>query len=151
MELPHDPVRLRLVKACALLLMGSAAWRVAPGVASHGLGHTLLLMDANEPFMIRAGLSRLEWLLALEGVHAAAIDRGVVTKLLDLLRRPDLDQGAGEVGGGGSLWAGDAQGGGCTGPAPHTGRTRRGSTLVCLPPLHPSPLGPTLQAWQTRQ
>lgn len=59
-------------------------------MASHSVGHTIQLMDAREPFLIKAGISRLDLLLELESVHVAALQAGAVPALLRLIDRQDV-------------------------------------------------------------
>ncbi|KFM28644.1 Uncharacterized protein F751_0801 [Auxenochlorella protothecoides] len=89
----HDPMRSALIKACALGLLGLAAIRTAPLMASHGVGHTLQLLDAKEPFLVRAGLGRLHFLLNLESTHRMALESQAVPRILSLLDQPRIDPG----------------------------------------------------------
>ncbi|KAL6782304.1 hypothetical protein ACKKBG_A06290 [Auxenochlorella protothecoides x Auxenochlorella symbiontica] len=86
-------MRSALIKACALGLLGLAAIRTAPLMASHGVGHTLQLLDAKEPFLVRAGLGRLHFLLNLESTHRMALESQAVPRILSLLDQPRIDPG----------------------------------------------------------
>ncbi len=88
-------MRSALIKACALGLLGLAAIRTAPLMASHGVGHTLQLLDAKEPFLVRAGLGRLHFLLNLESTHRTALESQAVPRILSLLDQPRVDPGEG--------------------------------------------------------
>lgn len=87
---PHEAARATVVKACAACLIGLATIKTLPLMASHGVGHTLQLMEAREPFLIKAGISRLNMLLTLESAHPAALQAGAVPRLLRLIDREDV-------------------------------------------------------------
>lgn len=65
------------------------------------MGNTLGLLDAQQPFMVKAGCSRLQLLLRLEAARERAAGEGAAPRLLALLRRRELlEADAGEAAGG---------------------------------------------------
>ena len=66
-----------------------------PSVAAASVGNCLSLMDAQQPFMVKAGCSRLQLLMRSEAARERAVQQGAARKLLRLLQAPDADEGAG--------------------------------------------------------
>ena len=65
--------------------------------AAHSVGHTIHLMDAKTPLLVKAGLSRLTLLLSLDAARDKALECGAAPKLLGLLRQEDAGAPSGAV------------------------------------------------------
>ena len=65
-----------------------------PSVAASSVGNTLSLMEAQEPFIVKAGCSRLQLLMRAEAARQRAVQQGAARKLLRLLQAPAVDDGA---------------------------------------------------------
>lgn len=64
-----------------------------PAVAASSVGNCLSLMEAQQPFMVKAGCSRLQLLMRLDSARERAVRQGAARKLLRLLQAPDADEG----------------------------------------------------------
>ena len=71
---------------------------VLPAVAAASVANCLALMDAEQPFIVKAGCSRLQLLMRAEAGRQRAVQEGAARKLLRLVQAPGADEG----GGGGS-------------------------------------------------
>jgi hypothetical protein len=83
----------------AFLMICGAGARVFPHVAAQAVGNCLALLEAEQPFMVKAGCSRLLMLMRLEAGRDKAVEEGAAAKLLRLVQQPEADQGGwvGEV------------------------------------------------------
>lgn len=88
---PGDPIKAKFVRFFALLMLAAAGMRVAPWAAAAMVGHAVALLDAREPFMVRAGMSRLQSLVGLDAARRRAVEEGAVGKLLVLVAQPGAD------------------------------------------------------------
>lgn len=111
------------------------------------MGNCLALLDAQQPFMVKAGCSRLQLLLRLEAARERAAGEGAAPRLLALLRRRELleaDAGAPAGGrdgnGAGQLaptearlvWRSQQTARGCSAPLPGAStRVRSGGAVFC--------------------
>ena len=129
-----------------------AGLNVLPGVAAASVGNCLSLMEAQEPFIVKAGCSRLQLLMRAEAARQRAVEQGAARKLLRLLQAPAADEGAGRQGWGGmpsNLATAD-----CLRCNHGCGLLHAGPTSVLAWPLHPpTPALPpplaALQVWLT--
>lgn len=90
----HDTLRPRVLRFFALLMIAGAGANVLPHVAAASVGNCLSLLDATQPFMIKAGCSRLRLLMRLDAARARAVAAGAAAKLLRVVQAPDADAGA---------------------------------------------------------
>lgn len=112
-----------------------AGLNVLPGVAAASVGNCLSLMEAQEPFIVKAGCSRLQLLMRAEAARQRAVEQGAARKLLRLLQAPAADEGAGRQGWGGmpsNLATAD-----CLRCNHGCGLLHAGPTSVLAWPLHP--------------
>ena len=65
-----------------------------PSVAAASVGNCLSLMEAQEPFIVKAGCSRLQLLMRAKAARQRAVQQGAARKLLRLLQAPAADEGA---------------------------------------------------------
>ncbi|KAL4437812.1 hypothetical protein ABPG77_005724 [Micractinium sp. CCAP 211/92] len=89
-EAVEDTLRPRILRYFAFFMICSAGVNVLPHVAAASVGNTLGLLDAQQPFMVKAGCSRLQLLLRLEAARERAAGEGAAPRLLALLRRREL-------------------------------------------------------------
>ncbi|GAB4816074.1 hypothetical protein N2152v2_003120 [Parachlorella kessleri] len=81
-----DLIKARFVRFFALFMMVAAGFKVAPYVAASSVGHTLGLLDAQEPFLLKSGISRLLIVTRLSsGGRRRAVEGGAMPKLLRLV------------------------------------------------------------------
>ena len=83
----------RFVRVAAFVMICGAGLNVLPAVAAQSVPNCLALLDAQQPFMVKAGCSRLVLLMRLEAGRQKAVEVGAPRKLLSLVKRPDLDAG----------------------------------------------------------
>lgn len=98
----EDTLRPRVLRFFAFIMICGAGLNVAPAVASQAVANCLALLDAQQPFMIKAGCSRLQLLMRLEAAHKRAVQEGAAAKLVRLVERPDADQGGRRTADGGA-------------------------------------------------
>ncbi|KAL4419694.1 hypothetical protein ABPG75_006792 [Micractinium tetrahymenae] len=89
-EAVEDTLRPRILRYFAFFMICSAGLNVLPHVAAASVGNCLALLDAQQPFMVKAGCSRLQLLLRLEAARQRAAGEGAARRLLALLRRREL-------------------------------------------------------------
>ncbi|KAI7839218.1 hypothetical protein COHA_007031 [Chlorella ohadii] len=89
----HDTLRPKILRFFALLMIFGAGLNVLPSVAASSVGNTLSLMEAQEPFIVKAGCSRLQLLMRAEAARQRAVQQGAARKLLRLLQAPGADEG----------------------------------------------------------
>lgn len=124
-----------------------------PSVAAASVGNCLSLMEAQEPFIVKAGCSRLQLLMRAEAARQRAVQQGAARKLLRLLQAPAADEGAGRQGWGGML--SDLATADCLSCNRGCGLLGSGPTAVLAwpltPPTHPClpPQLAALQVWWT--
>ncbi|PSC70122.1 tRNA (5-methylaminomethyl-2-thiouridylate)-methyltransferase FAD-dependent cmnm(5)s(2)U34 oxidoreductase [Micractinium conductrix] len=70
----------------------TAGLNVLPAVAAASVGNCLALLDAQQPFMVKAGCSRLQLLMRLDAAREQAAAEGAAPKLLKLVA-PSTDAG----------------------------------------------------------
>lgn len=87
-------MRPRVLRIFAFIMICGAGLNVAPMVASQAVANCLVLLEAQQPFMVKAGCSRLQLLMRLDAAHKRAVAEGAAAKLVRLMERPDTDQGA---------------------------------------------------------
>ncbi|KAL4856946.1 hypothetical protein ACK3TF_002648 [Chlorella vulgaris] len=93
MEAVEDTLRPRVLRFFAFFMICGAGIKVLPIVAAQAVGNCLALLDAQQPFMVKAGCSRLQLLMRLEAGRQKAVEEGAARKLLRLMQRPDVEQG----------------------------------------------------------
>ena len=74
------------------MICGAGA-RVFPHVAAQSVGNCLALLEAEQPFMVKAGCSRLLLLMRLEAGRYKAVEERAAAKLLRLVQQPGADEG----------------------------------------------------------
>ena len=87
-----DTLRPKVLRFIAFLMICGAGLNVLPAAAAQSVGNCLALLDAQQPFMVKAGCSRLQLLMRLEAARRKAADIGAAGKLLRLVR-PNADAG----------------------------------------------------------
>ena len=75
-------LKAKFVRFFAAVFMLGAGLRVAPFAAAGAVDHAVRLLDAKEPFLVDAGVSRLLLLARLESARRKAIECGAVPRLL---------------------------------------------------------------------
>ena len=88
----HDTLKPRILRIFAFFMICTAGLNVLPAVAAASVGNCLALLDAQQPFMVKAGCSRLQLLMRLDAAREQAAAEGAAPKLLKLVA-PSTDAG----------------------------------------------------------
>ena len=105
----EDTLRPKVLRVFAFIMVCGAGLRILPLVAASAVGNTLALLEAQQPFMVKAGCSRLQLLMRLEAGMAKAVEEGAAPRLLRLIpplqqppqqpqqpqQQPEVDEGEG--------------------------------------------------------
>lgn len=98
----HDTLRPKVLRFFALFMICGAGLNVLPQVAAASVGNCLALLEAQQPFMVKAGCSRLQMLMRLDAGRERAVEEGAARRLLHLVQAPNADEGEAGAGAGGA-------------------------------------------------
>lgn len=84
---PRNDLNIKLARLIAGLFIAAAGVKVVPFASTALVEHTIKLMRTEQPFLQRAGISRLYYLMYFTPTRKMAIELGAVETLCDLLER----------------------------------------------------------------